>query len=383
LIHDEIGEVLKRWVVFSGAAPGASAFVAAFHEGQWLTASGVAGALSSQDATPVTPETIYDLASLTKPAVACAAARLCRQRALDWATPLGVVLRAAQGTASENTALEFLAAHRAGLEAHLTLTDRVDGVPGNVRGWMMRCANARRAECSGGVPDAGFAPVYSDLGYILLGGALESVVSLGLEPLVQREVCVPLSLELGSAAHWAAQLGSQRFRQRVAPSEVVPERGGELRGVVHDDNAWAIAGCGLAGHAGLFGTAASVGLFGMAVLDALGGRRAGWLTASEARFLVRPRPGGSLRAGFDGKADSGSSAGPRFGADAFGHLGFTGTSLWCDPDAEVLVALLTNRVFPTRDNIRLRSVRPNVHGELFGLAADLRVGPEVRQKHPG
>ena len=375
MIHDEVGEVLKRWVVFSGAAPGASAFVAAFREGQWLTATGVAGARSNQDATPVGPETIYDLASLTKPVVACAAARLCRDRVLDWSTPLGAVLRAAQGTASENTALEFLAAHRAGLEAHLTLSDGVGGVPGDAERWMLRCANARRVECSDTVPDAGFAPLYSDLGYILLGAALESVVSLALDALVQREVCVPLALELGSAAHWAAQLGREGFLKRVAPSEVVPGRGGELLGVVHDDNAWALAGCGMAGHAGSFGTAAGVGKLGMAVLDALAGRRAGWLTASEARFLVRPRPGGSLLAGFDGKADSGSSAGPRFGPNAFGHLGFTGTSLWCDPDAAVLVVLLTNRVSPTRDNILLRSVRPDVHGALFGLAADLRAGP--------
>jgi CubicO group peptidase (beta-lactamase class C family) len=75
--------------------------------------------------------------------------------------------------------------------------------------------------------------------------------------------------------------------------------------------------------------------------------------------------------GFDGKAEQGSSAGPRFGPRAFGHLGFTGTSLWCDPDAGVVVALLTNRVHPQRDNIRIRDIRPSVHGELFGLAAGL------------
>ena len=76
--------------------------------------------------------------------------------------------------------------------------------------------------------------------------------------------------------------------------------------------------------------------------------------------------------GFDGRAAPGSSVGPRFGARAFGHLGVTGTSLWCDPDQDIAVVLLTNRVSPDRTNIIIRSVRPDVHGELFGLAAGLR-----------
>ena len=75
--------------------------------------------------------------------------------------------------------------------------------------------------------------------------------------------------------------------------------------------------------------------------------------------------------GFDGKAEQGSSAGPRFGHQSFGHLGFTGTSLWCDPEASIAVVLLTNRVHPSRENVQIRDVRPDIHGELFGLAAGL------------
>jgi CubicO group peptidase (beta-lactamase class C family) len=106
-------------------------------------------------------------------------------------------------------------------------------------------------------------------------------------------------------------------------------------------------------------------------LDALAGRSEAWLTRTQAEFLERPRPGGSLRTGFDGKAAQGSSAGPSFGAQAFGHLGFTGTSVWCEPEAGVAVVLLTNRVHPNRENIRIRTVRPDVHEALFGLSAGL------------
>jgi CubicO group peptidase (beta-lactamase class C family) len=196
------------------------------------------------------------------------------------------------------------------------------------------------------------------------------VAGLPLDVLLERELCQPLQMEVGSARAFEQRLG-EAYRVRVAATERVEARGGELLGVVHDDNAWELVGRGIAGHAGAFGTARGVLAFGEAMLDALAGRREGWLTSREAFELTRPRPGGSLLMGFDGKAVTGSSAGSRFGERAFGHLGFTGTSVWCDPDQNIVVVLLTNRVSPSRDNIIIRSVRPDAHGALFGLAAGL------------
>jgi CubicO group peptidase (beta-lactamase class C family) len=113
------------------------------------------------------------------------------------------------------------------------------------------------------------------------------------------------------------------------------------------------------------------------MLDALAGRSAAWLGQSSASWLVRDRPGGTLRAGFDGKAHAGSSAGKRSGPRTFGHLGFTGTSLWCDPDADVAVALLSNRVNAKqeREAPTIRDVRPEVHDLLFGLAERWKTAP--------
>jgi CubicO group peptidase (beta-lactamase class C family) len=299
--------------------------------------------------------------------VACALARLARAGRLGWDSPLGSLLPAARGTPSEAVPLALLASHRAGLQAHFRLRD--SGIdPGR---WLAHCASARRPECQTAPPAEGFAPLYSDLGYILIGAVLESVGGTALGPLLEQEVAEPHALALDSAQGWARRLGQVEFLAQVAPTEVVPERGGLLWGEVHDDNAWDLQGAGVSGHAGLFGTAAAVAGFGQALLDALSGRSQGWLSASEVAPLVEPRPGGSLRMGFDGKAAEGSSAGARFGPRSFGHLGFTGTSLWCDPEASVLVVLLTNRVHPSRDNIRIRDVRPDVHSELFGLAAGL------------
>jgi CubicO group peptidase (beta-lactamase class C family) len=367
LIHDEIRQVLKRWVTERGAAPGASACIARYDGRGWRVAEGVAGSYTGPGSPEVTPGTIYDLASLTKPVVACTLARLVRARRLSWESPLGSLLPAAVGTPSEGVSLALLASHRAGLQAHFRLRD--SGLPR--QRWLWSCAAGRRPECQGEAPAEGFAPLYSDLGYILMGAVLEQLEGVSLDRVMQREVAEPHGLDIGCAQTWVDRLGQAPFLAGAAPTEVVPERGGLLHGVVHDDNAWDLQGTGLAGHAGLFGTAAAMGGFACAMLDALAGRRESWLSAAEARALVRPRPGGSLRMGFDGKAPEGSSAGPRFGVRAFGHLGFTGTSLWCEPDADIAVVLLTNRVHPTRENIRIRDVRPDVHGDLFGLAAGL------------
>ena len=140
-----------------------------------------------------------------------------------------------------------------------------------------------------------------------------------------------------------------------------------MEGAVHDENAWALTGHGGSGHAGIFGTVDAVLTFGRAVLDGLDGAD-GADGADGLGWLVRERPGGTLRAGFDGKSEEGSSAGERMGRRAFGHLGFTGTSLWIDPDARIVVALLTNRVCPTRDHVAIRAVRPWAHDRLFERA---------------
>jgi CubicO group peptidase (beta-lactamase class C family) len=110
--------------------------------------------------------------------------------------------------------------------------------------------------------------------------------------------------------------------------------------------------------------------FGCAVLDAVAHDEGPFAHADIWR-LIAPRPGGSLLAGFDGKSASGSSAGTRMGPRAFGHLGFTGTSLWLDPDAGIVVVLLTNRVCPSRDNVAIRAYRPRLHDQLVECALQL------------
>ena len=150
------------------------------------------------------------------------------------------------------------------------------------------------------------------------------------------------------------------WRRETAPTERDAWRGRLLLGEVHDENAWALGGA--AGHAGLFGTAAAVGACARHVLQVLSGRTGAFARGTLETFIARREevPGSSRALGWDTMLPT-SSCGTRMSPRAFGHTGFTGTSLWIDPDRAVYVALLTNRVHPTRANDAIRSVRPAVH----------------------
>jgi CubicO group peptidase (beta-lactamase class C family) len=311
---------------------------------------------------------LFDLASLTKPMTAVAFVRA----RIDPSTPLGALVAEARGTASEAMPLELLLAHRAGLAAHRALyAPLLAGVGNRVdRSAALReAADARRPDAGGPAPTAGFAPLYSDLGFLLAGEAVARATGArDAGEAIDRLVLAPLGID--RQAGTVRDLGSRGIEGPFAPTEEVAWRGGVISGAVHDENAWALAGLGGSGHAGIFGTIDAILTFGAAVIDGLAGR--GPLGEPSLRWLVRERPGGTLRAGFDGKSDVGSSAGSRMGPRTFGHLGFTGTSLWLDPDAEVAVSLLTNRVFPTREHLAIRDARPWAHDALFDRAVLLR-----------
>jgi CubicO group peptidase (beta-lactamase class C family) len=299
-----------------------------------------------------------------------------------------MLLAEARETPSERVPLELFLAHRAGLEAHRTLYEPLlRGEPVDVPAAYREAALARRPEAVGDAPPDGFPPLYSDLGYILAGAALaRHAGTRDAGEAIARRVLEPLSLS--GRVGTVRDLDAAGIRGPFAPTEDVPWRGGPLVGAVHDENAWALTGKGGSGHAGLFGTAQGVLAFGCALIDALDpnalkvseyqgheprdapAQEKPWRNV-DLRWLVRPRLGGSLRAGFDGKSEEGSSSGTKMGAHAFGHLGFVGTSLWIDPEAKVVVTLLTNRVCPSRDHLAIRAARPRAHDALWTRAREL------------
>jgi serine-type D-Ala-D-Ala carboxypeptidase len=330
----------------------------------FLTGTGAFGRLwYGEDAPASTRRTPFDLASVTKPLTALALARLERRGTLSRKERLGDVLPDLASSASATTPLDLLASHRAGLDGHRPLyAPLVEGKAVDRQAALRIAADARRPDAQGEPPEEGFAPVYSDLGYLLLGEAIAARAGSPLESVIEQEITGPLGLRIGSAEQMARREAA--FDETVAPTEVVDWRGGTVRGRVHDENAWALGGRTACGHAGLFGDACSVLRLGVAILEALASERPDWLGPADLEPMIRVRPGGSLRAGFDGRAGDTPSSGGRFGARTFGHLGFTGTSLWIDPDAERVGVLLTNRVHPTRAKDAIRRARPAVHDRL-------------------
>ncbi len=353
---------LAAEIVVLGAAPAAVVGVAQREPAGFSYHWGAAGTLWPAASNSVDAESIFDLASLTKVPVAWTAAMAMAEGLTAPSVRLGELLPELKDTRAAFATLETLMSHRAGLLPHLPLFDTwQSGRAIRRKRWLRRAANGtREGSCARG--SEAHPPVYSDLSYILLGAALEVVFGEPLETTLRQRIVEPFALEFGSARTlWRT---TQSFRARVVPSEVVSERGGLLRGVVHDENAWALTGHGMSGHAGAFGTVRAVLGLGTAMLDAEAGHL-GRLCGDSIRFVIAPRPGGSLCAGVDRRSAGKSVMGERASPSTFGHLGFTGTSLFCDPERQTVISVLSNRVCPSRENTRLRSLRPSLHDRLF------------------
>jgi serine-type D-Ala-D-Ala carboxypeptidase len=338
-------EVLLAELRSEGVAPNLSAGIATFEGGRWNTR------LYGEH------ERVFDLASVTKPMTAFAVAL----SGMDPRSPLEALLPLAARTFAGKTDIETLLAHRAGLQAHINLfLPLVTGQAFERASALRQAADARRIDAD----TEPYAPLYSDMGYALVGEALAHTSKLEDAGAAITRWVVPHCVSAAASA-W---LGVSRDFDPIAcaPTEHVDWRGGLIQGIVHDENAFALTGGGGSGHAGMFGNVAGVLAFGRLALDTL--KRRGPLAHVDAAWLVKPREGGTLRAGFDGKSREGSTAGTVLGPNTFGHLGFTGTSLWIDPDLECVTVFLSNRISPSRENQRIRAARPRMHDTLARLA---------------
>ena len=223
VIDRGLSELAASRIVTPGVAPAAVLCCAASNGASWRFRLGAAGRRSVSRPDPVDAATPFDLASVTKPIVACAAARLVRASRIDFLTPLSDAIPELAGTAGGSASLELLLSHRAGLSAHLPLyAPLLEGRPVDVESAMRDAASARRPECEGAYPEGGFPPLYSDLCFFLAGVMLSRAAGVPLERLVAAEVCEPLGLDVACAADWFAK--DSTFAERVAPTEVVPFR---------------------------------------------------------------------------------------------------------------------------------------------------------------
>jgi CubicO group peptidase (beta-lactamase class C family) len=389
----------------NGAAPGAA--LAIGRRGELVRLRGYGRLTYASNAPVVTDSTLFDLASLTKVVgTTTAIMKLVDQGRLDLDLPIVQYLRSwpSQGPNSGIT-LRHLLTHTSGLPAGADL-------------WTTsgREAKISRIARMRPVSEPGVRTVYSDLGMIVSAAVVESVTGERIDDYLQREVFEPLLLRetiynpsdrmlmnpgtlapiivsavarsmffspLSILADWSEAEGAPAplFERthvdgrlfdltQIAPTEFSQSRGAPLQGVVHDRNAASFDG--VAGHAGLFSSARDLAVFAQVMLNAAAHDMDSKIARAATIDLFVSRSPGTLRAlGWDLAAGR-SSAGSYFPATSFGHTGFTGTSIWIDPEHDIFVVLLTNRVFPTASNQKHIALRRAVHD-----AVELAVADEV------
>jgi CubicO group peptidase (beta-lactamase class C family) len=369
----------------------------------------------------VDEDTIYDVASLTKPIVTTTAAMMQLERgALELDAPVARYLpefaRASAGDSDANwrarVTVRMLLLHDSGLPAHREFFKDVrGGNPGakaqrksamlieglKPHGSTVRLrrrfvvaeatthehlSNASRLRASHHSAVSEAAPTlakailarvmaeplvrepgtrieYSDLGFILLGEIIERLTGESLDEFARANIFAPLGMNSSTFNP------PPNLRARIAPTQNdTTYRKRLLHGEVDDENAWAMGG--VAGHAGLFSTAGDIAIFAQMLLNGgIYAHRRLLKRATIEMFFMRQTVGDSARTlGWDVPTES-SSSGAHFSPTSYGHLGFTGTSLWIDPEQKVFVILLTNRIHPTRGNEKIKQVRPALHDAVF------------------
>lgn len=354
------------------AYPGAALGVA-FPDGGRAVACVGATAYPGHDVPvePIASDTVFDLASLTKPlALVPVFLALHRQGRLGLDDRLSDPWPRFAGTSWGQVTMAHLLAHASGLPAWRPFAADLAGREGLAVAGTDAACEAVVARIAAERPEAppGCKEIYSDLGFILLGMLTERLGGDSLARLFAEWVAAPLGLRDTFFVPVRGGQASGEFAggRSFATTERCPTRGRFLRGEVHDDNAWLLGGA--AGHAGLFSTVDDTLVLVRSFSDAALGRDDGPFAGVGALLTRRAGPPDATRVmGFDTPAPVGSGAGDRAPAGTLGHLGFTGTSFWVQPSSGAAVVMLTNRVHPTRTNEAIRQVRPRVHDAVWGV----------------
>ncbi len=316
-------------------------------------------------AQAVSPDTIYDVASLTKPVVTATLVAMeieAGKLALD--TPISSYLpewnAGPQPLWRQLVTLRHLLTHTSGLPGHV---------------FYYESARTKQEVIARAVTETlhyepGSKCEYSDPGFILLGAILERITGESFEALAHATIFEPLGM------NESIFNPSPKLRSRIAPTGADSQlRKRLLRGEVHDDNGWVMGG--VAGHAGLFSTAGDLAVFCKMILNGGIYAHKQLLRRSTIQEFTSPQAlAGNTRALGWAMRTEPSSSGRYFSASSFGHAGFTGTSIWCDPEKDLAVVLLTNRVYPTRDNQIIQEARPAIHDAVchaLGLARPVKL----------
>jgi CubicO group peptidase (beta-lactamase class C family) len=333
---------LLRKAISDQVFPGASVAVA--HQGKLIALKALSHFTYDPNSPVVAPATVFDLASVTKVVAATSMAMILFERGLlDLETPACEIVPefTTDDPRRHQVTIRMLLAHSSGLPAYEKLFLRA-----RTHDELLQAALHMPLAA-----DPGTRSEYSDIGFIILGSALERVADEPLDRFCQREVFGALAMTHTGFNPPPAE------RPFIPPTaDAGTSQGQIVQGEVHDENARVLGG--VAGNAGLFASAGDLAIFAHVMLQ--GGSpliRRETLAAFTRR---EPRPRSSRALGWDTPSWP-SQSGKYFSAGSFGHLGYTGTSLWIDPQRQLSVTLLTNRTWPNDGNDAIKQVRPAFH----------------------
>jgi CubicO group peptidase (beta-lactamase class C family) len=324
--------------------PGAS--IAVMHRHELMLAEGSGHFIFEDKSAATAPQTVFDLASLTKVlATTTAAMLLYEQGRIRLEQPVAdVVPEFGQGSDARKKEVTFgmLLAHSSGLPTHVKFYEQV-----KTREDLLNAAYRVPLEA-----EPMSRAVYSDIGFIILGVALERIANESIDVFCAREIFQPLGM------NQTFFRPAQALRSSIPPTlDAVDFRNRVIQGEVNDENASVMGG--VAGHAGLFGSALDVARFAECMLR--GGSPILNRATIELFTARQQHPAGTSRTlGWD-TPSAPSQSGQFFSPQSFGHLGYTGTSLWIDPERQLSVTLLTNRTWPDGKSQRIKQIRPAVH----------------------
>jgi len=327
-----------------------AACTAVAHQGRLVALKSFGHLTYAADSPPATPGTVFDLASITKAVATTTMAMILYERGLlDLEAPVaGTVPEFLSDSSGEpdprrgEVTFRMLLAHSSGLPAYEKLFLKAHSHDDLLRAAVTTSLSS----------DPGTRAEYSDIGFILLGAALERIADESLDVFCQREIFGPLSMVDTTFNPPTDARGKipPTANDRIFSKKII-------QGEVQDENAFVLGG--VAPHAGLFSTAGDLSCFANAMLH--GGRP---ILRPETIALFTRResvPSGTSRAlGWD-TPSAPSLSGRYFGPKSFGHVGYTGTSLWIDPERQLSIALLTNRTWPDCANLAIKQVRPKFH----------------------
>ena len=359
LISDLLIEGVEQ-DVFPGGATAVS-----WHNGsEWVRSCAVAGVMDiSHPDQRVTKNTFFDLASLSKPlSTTLILYSLIDEKQISLDDTLGMFFKSELPADKQSITIRQLLSHSSGIISYSPyFREFIPKITAKNREKLLNQIFTEPLQYT-----PGKKCVYSDFDFILLGWIIERITAKDLVTNLKERITAPLGLENDIFYNPVTQREAQEGVKQglFASTEDCPWRGRVMRAEVDDEHCWLVNG--VAGHAGLFGRIEGVQRLTESILDHWQGRGSKWSWSKMLQQgLQKQYTDQTWCLGFDSPSAQGSSGGRYLSPQSVGHLGFTGTSFWIDPEKELVVTLLTNRVHPTRENIKIRKFRPCFHDRVI------------------